>query len=272
MAGARPSSFKRGGGFLNNVDGVITGYQWTDQFPGDGKAKKGKSDFNPLFFVLSARADGAEDDVTTHIFAGGADDFEISDDGYTLEPLQEDGGLRQGTPFSKFLDSLLDKGFPEDALPEDSINYQAIIGTRVTFIQVKDMEATDRAGQRVDKKTGKKYDRTNTQIGAVLALPSAGGKAGSKGAKADTKGKKAAAAAEEDDEDLTQLAVETLLAVIEDADGAITKNKLTVKIPQKLGLKHPHQQDVRKLATSDEFLKSEQGWTYDAKKGVIFAE
>ena len=278
MAGARPSSFKRGGGFLNNVDGVITGYQWTDQAPqgkNSAKKKKGSSDFNPLFFVLSARADSAEEDVTTSMFAGGADDFEISEDGLTLETIQEDGGLRQGTPFSKFMDSLLDKGFPEENLPEDSINYEAIIGTRVTFIQEKDVEATARAGKRKDQKTGKEYDRTNTVVSAVLALPSEGkaGKAG-KGAKANTKGKKADVADddEEDDEALMQLAVETLLAVVADADGSLVKGKLSVKIPQKMGLKHPHREAIRKLVSTDEFLKSEQGWSYDAKKGVITVE
>ena len=62
MAGARPSSFKAGGGFLNNVDGVIVNYEFTTEFPGSsGRASKKKSDFSPLYCVLSAQIDGADD-------------------------------------------------------------------------------------------------------------------------------------------------------------------------------------------------------------------
>ena len=34
MAGARPSSFKKGGGFLDGVDLTIVDYQFTDEFNG----------------------------------------------------------------------------------------------------------------------------------------------------------------------------------------------------------------------------------------------
>ncbi len=84
MAGARPSSFKAGGGFLNNVDGVIADYEFTGEFPGGGGKKPGKkgSDFNPLYFLLTVQVDGADDPSTTTLFVGSADDFEI-DRGWT---------------------------------------------------------------------------------------------------------------------------------------------------------------------------------------------
>jgi hypothetical protein len=80
--GARPSAFRKsGGGFLNQVDGVIAGYEFTDEFNGvafvPGKVA-GKDKFHSLYCVLSARVDGAEEDVTTTLFVGGADDFEVS--------------------------------------------------------------------------------------------------------------------------------------------------------------------------------------------------
>lgn len=271
MAGARLSSFKRGGGFLNNVDGVITGYQFTDVFPGgDGDSKKKKGDFNALYFILNARVDGADDDVTTTLFAGSADDFEISDDGHTLEPLAEGGGLRAGTPLFKLLESLIEHGFPETNFPEDQINFEAMIGTRVTFVQVVDEEATKKLGKKKDKKTGKEYNRTDLKVSAVLALPQAEApsKGAAKGAAKGAKGKQA----EPETPDLNDEAVEALMGVLADADGSIQRSKLTVKVAQKVGLKNPNREELRKLIFSEEFLATEQGWSYDKKKQVIAAE
>ena len=281
----RLSQFKKGGGFLNNVDGTITGYKWTDQPPGDGE-RSSKSDFTPLFFVLSARPDGADADVTTSLFAGSADDFEISDDGLSLEPLNEGNGLREGTALYTFLESLVNAGFPESNFPDDPaiINFEPIIGTRVTFVQIKDTKGMERAaakykssngkfnekGQRKDKKTGKYYDLSSPGVSAVLALPGADGpKAGkgAKGAKGSTKAKE-----EPETDELNDEAVEALMAVLENADGSIARAKLTVAISKKVGLKNPNREALRKLTFSEDFLATEQGWSYDKKKQTITAE
>src|SRR5213593_1624882 len=87
--GARPSSFKKGGGFLNNVDGTFKGYQFTDEFNGEpfnpkAKGKDGKPRFHSLYFVPSVRVDGADEDVTTTMFVGGFDDWNVSNDGLTI--------------------------------------------------------------------------------------------------------------------------------------------------------------------------------------------
>ena len=121
--GARPSSFKKSGGFLNGVDGVISGYQFTDEFNGvafvagkDPKTKKER--FHSLYTVLSVRVDGADEDVTTTLFTGGADDFEVTDDGHTLSPIEEGRELGANTPFAKLVVSLVEAGFPESRSEE----------------------------------------------------------------------------------------------------------------------------------------------------------
>lgn len=256
MAGARLGSFKKGGGgYLHNVDSVITDYQFTTDSPGNGK-KKG--DFTPLFVKVSFRVDGAEADETTHLFAGGGDDFEISEDGYTAEPVQDDGALREGTAFHIFLASLIEKGFPDTLLPDDQINFQPIIGTRVTTQQQTNPEATKRLGKRKGK-DGKEYDRKDLVVSAVLALPGTdkgSSKGGSKSAKSE-------------EVDIDALAVETLMAVLEDKDGQVKRAELPALIAKKMGLKHPQRDAVRKLAFSEDFLGSEQGWTYNAKKQIV---
>src|SRR6266850_652894 len=117
--GARPSSFKRGGGFLNGVDGVWSDYIWTDEFNGkpfvpgrDPKTKKER--FHTLYMLITAQVDGADEVVTTTLFAGGADDFEISADGKTLS--NPEGGpvaLGASTSVGRFISSLVDAGFPD---------------------------------------------------------------------------------------------------------------------------------------------------------------
>lgn len=274
--GARPSSFKKGGGFLNNVDGVIASYQFTDEFPGqDGKANKG--DFNPLFAVVSFDIDGNDEAQSTTMMAGSADDFEISDDGLTLTPVEEKNGLRASTPWATFVGSLVDSGFPDSNLPEDDepINYEAIVGTRVRLVQIKDEAGMARAakkwktskgkfneqGQKKGK-DGKYYNLTLLTVAEVYDLPGDDPKPASKPAKGakptgkPAKGKKA--------DPLEEEAVETLLAILSDADGSIAKSKLPNKLATKLGAKHPKREELRRLIYSDEFLQQEgKGWSYD---------
>src|SRR5712664_2956384 len=103
----RQSKFKQaGGGSLNGVDGTITGYKFTTEFPFASKSgTKSKSAFNSLFNVLSIRVDGADVDIKKPLFTGDADQFEISDDGHTLTPIEDGYVLNGGNPNAKFIAS-----------------------------------------------------------------------------------------------------------------------------------------------------------------------
>lgn len=267
--GARPSSFKKGGGFLNGVDGVIVSYQFTDEFNGEpfvaGKNKvTGKPKFHALNCLLGVKVDGAEEIVYTTLFVGGFDDFEVSEDGLTLTPNEDGRELGAGVAFTTLIASLCQAGFPEENLPEDEINFEAIIGTRVRFEQKTNTETTKKLGKQVDKKTGKEYDRKDLVITNVYDLPGKAAKAAPvKGAKpAAGKAKKSA------EPDFEDEAKDAVLAVLKANDGQVAKTKLAMKVTQKL-LKHENREEIRILATSDDFLEKELGWTYNAKKGII---
>ncbi len=277
--GARPSSAKTGGGFLNNVDGVITNYEFTTDAPKakNAKGKKaGKSDFTALYFKLFAQADGAEAEVDTSLYTGiNAQDVEISDDGKTLTPVEDGAEIAfpASKPFMLFMGSMCEHGFDEANLPEDGepVNYEAIVGQRVRFVQQKDEAATTAKGPRIGK-DGKSYPRQNLVVSEVYgeAEDAKPAKKGSKPAPAG-KGKKAA---EEDETDHTETAKEVLMAVLGTTD-PINRSKLGIQaLKAMLKLKTPRadHNEVLDVLKSDDFLETEDGWTYDAKKGVIASE
>lgn len=292
MATSRPSGFKKGGGFLNNVAGIIASYAFTTIFPGEKVEKRSAKGFLSLYFVLDAQVDGSEKPQQTTIFAGNGDEFEISADGKTLTPVDDTAGIRQNSDLFRFLSSLVspekgDLGFPEDQLPDEGepVNFEAIEGTRVEFIQVKDdakmaKDAKDylKSGGKINKegqkkgKDGKFYNQTYLAIGQVYELPGDKPKAGAKRSSTmpakeapATKGKKSAGPS------IDELAKETLLAILNDNEGEVAKSALPQKIAAKLGSKHPQKEDIRKRVYSDEFLETEDGWTYakSSKKQLI---
>lgn len=301
--GARPSSFKKGGGFLNNVDGVITGLNFTDEFNGEtfkpGKDPKTKKEkFHSLYCLLSARVDGADEDVSTTLFAGGFDDFTISEDGTTIwdskyeteeEAITAGADARQigaNTSIARFINSLVkpvddpDNGFPEDQLPEDSINFTPVLGTRVRFTQRENAEDTKKLGKRKGK-DGKEYPRQDLLVSTVYSLPgaeqAAAPKAAAKGAKPAAKpamaAKPAAGAkkpAATPKVDVAELAQTTLLEILaESKDNASTKTKVGMKVLQKLMKQPDVREDVRNWLFNDANLGGIEGVAYDKAKGTI---
>lgn len=281
--GARPSSFKKGGGFLNNVDAKIASYEITDTFPGSEGEKSSNSDFNPLFFVLTVRPDGADKDESTTLLMGSSDDFEIEDEGKTIVPV-DGAGLRANTPFAFFLDSMIEAGFPESNLPDDDepINFEAILNWRVRLVQVADTDAMAKMAKKAKTskgkyndqgqkkgKDGKYYNLTRLKVDQVYGEDEA--KPAAKGAKVGTKVAVVTKAGKGATTNIEDEAVSTLLAILTDNDGSVPKASLPNKTTQKLGMKHPKRDEIRKLVYSDEFLETEQGWTYDkaSKKQLI---
>ena len=279
--GARPSSFKQGGGFLNGVDATLTDYQFTDEFNGEeyrpGKIKDfrtGKPVDKPhsLNVFVSFRVDGADQDTTTTLkAAGNFEDWEVSEDGHTVTPIQDGQKLPSGTAWYKFIASLCQptngaEGFPVDRLSDDddpTVNYEPIIGTRVRLVQQVDEDRTKRFGPKKDKKTGKEYERKDLVVEAVYDLPVAARKANGQSAapgkaKSAVKSKATKPAAD----DVAEFAAETLRDILADNDGKIAKSKLSMKILNKL-MKHPQREDVRKYLGNDENLAGIEGVCYD---------
>ena len=275
--GMRPSQFKKGGGIWNG-EGTITGYEYTTEHPfATGTPRKGKkSDFNPLYAVLSARMDGADQDQQRVLLAGSSDDFEITEDGKNLTPVEEGFRLSADLGWGKFIASLVEGGLPETALPEDDADFSCagIIGTRVRFKDQINEEATKKYGKR-KAKNGKEYSLTDLMVDTVLELPQPAGKANGKSARPGgkatatataTRGKATAPAAPEVD----GLAKDTLTEVLTEADdNSVPKQKLRMKVFAKFNAKHPQREqrdDVIKYLYDDANLAAlvEEGViTYD---------
>lgn len=275
----RPSSFKKGGGFLDGVTVLWKDYQWTDEFngepfkPGKIKGSDGKMVERPhsLNFFCTFRVEGADEDTTTTLrAAGNFEDYEVSDDGHTLTAAgggECNIGAKSAT--GKFLQSLVAAGFPESNFDDDpdSIDVSPALGSRLALKQEVDVERTKKFGQK-ESKDGKKHDRKDLVVADVLSLPEEGGKS----SKTTAKGKGKAAEAEEPEFDLDAASAETLKDILKgEKDEKIQKNKLSVKVLTKLskGPYKEYREEIRKRIFDDDFLATEDGWEFNKAKGMI---
>lgn len=261
----RPSQAKTGGGFLNNVEALFTGYSFVvaaDTAIKNGK-NKGKT-WSPISFIPTFRVDGADEDVSQRLLVGNLDnlDVEISEDGQTLT-FGEGAGLFKDNETMIFFESLISGGFPEDAFDEDPqvLNFAPAVGARVRLIQEVNAEKTKNQGKQKGK-DGKEYDRRDLKVQTVIALPSA--KGATKGAKAPaaTKAGKASKGV-----DVKAVADETLLEILGSAkDGTLAKKALKMKAFAALGKANPNHASrdaVTKLFADDDYLSGVDGVDFD---------
>lgn len=244
-------AIKQGGGFLNNVDGTITGYEFTAVPP------NGKEGGEWLYFVPTIKVDGADEEVSQHFFLGAAEDFEISKDGQSLS---RDGGVSFGakTPFGRLLMSMLANGLDESDLPDleggDDMELSALVDKRYRFIQEIDEEANRKLGKRKvkDKKTKKtvEYNRTNTLVSKVYGEAAEGGK------KSSTKPSSKKAKDEDEGDDLSTEADAVVADILSDNDGEVERGKLSLKLTTAL-MKNKNREALKKLILSDDYLTSD---------------
>lgn len=294
--GARPTSYKRGGGFLDGVDATIVDYVFTDEFNGEPfkphkiKGPDGKPTDAPhnLYCFLTVQVDGAEEPTTTTIKVGNWDDWNVSEDGKTIwdasfetveEAEENDAKARQiasGSAFGKLMASVCEAGFPMSLLPEARNNFEAIVGARVRFVQRKDEERTKKFGQRKSK-DGKSYDRKDLVVDQVYsyegseeqapAAPAPAKKpaaAAKPGVKAPAKGAPKAPAFDLDAE--TSATLKDILAAAKGAP--VKKNNLSMAV-LKVRMNDKNREAIRKRIFDDAFLKLQDGWTYNQPKGTI---
>lgn len=254
-------AIKKGGGFLNNVDGVQKSYEFTARFKGE------KKDGEWLYFVPVIHTDGADEPVDQHMFIGAADRYEVSKDG--LELTMADGSpvtFGFTTPFGRFMDSLIEKGFPEDELPDieggDPLNLEALNGRRFRYKQEVDEKGTEKFGKRVvgTGKNKKEYSRTNTVIDAVLGEAKGGEK--TKGTSSTSKKSKG--------DDLESEAADVLRDVIAKEDGSINRKGLSLPVTKVL-MKNANKEALKKLIL-DEDWQDAQTWLTVDKKGNLSVE
>ena len=259
---ARNSSFRKPGGFLNEVDGTIVDYKFTDEFNGqpfvpdkvrDNKTGKIKDRHHAMNAVVSVLVDGATEPVSTHLYAGGWEFFTVTDNGRTVKPVRDGGGMGYDTAWSKFIQSIEELGTPcENAdYPEGTYNYEPIINLRVRLTQQEDAKATASFGKVKNKEGVPTYSRKNLVAGAVYGYVAGAAAKSSSKAKVNGSG------------DLAPEAVKAVVSVLEDAGGSIAKSQLNVKLLTKL-LGKPNKEAIKKVAVSDDFLAgNDDVWEYD---------
>ena len=262
MANARHATLSEGGGGkFNNVDGVITNYEFTTVHPfarrdNPTRQRRNTSDFNPLYGVVTAQMDGAKEPDVDVLLVGSADDFEISDEGKTITPVDGGNGVWAKGQWGKFIASLEKLGCEtENADYAESVfNYEPIIGRRVRFQQEQQF---DKAG-KLKKRQGKggdgkprEYDDTTTIVvadyGTVAAVSAKGATRGKVVSKSNGAAKEV---------DLTDTADEALVGLLDKFGGSAPKAKL-VSAPAQLFLKknYPdHSDELRKMLYDDDYL------------------
>lgn len=267
-----------GGGRLNNVDGVIQDFQFSTEFPyaaKDGAKRKGNKPAYPsLWLNLTVLADGAEEATIEPLFAGNNEQWTIADDGHSISPNPDsDDTPRLFGNAPRFLQSAFDKGFAEPEYEEgEDIDLTPLIDERFRFIQVVDEAANAKKGKRKDKKDPTKtYDNKTLEVseyyGPAEAVPAKGKKVAGKPAVAAKGGKKAAPV----EEDFTEEATAVLVAILKANDGEINKSKVGMaSLKMLLKTKSAsNKDDFSAFIRSDDFLETEDGWSYNKKTGVI---
>ncbi len=251
-------AIKKGGGFLNNVDGALVGYEFTNKFKGETKPGEW------VYFVPQIHVDGADDPIDQHLFIGSAERYSISDDGQELS-MADGGEVRWGysTPFGRITDTLatgfeklgenLDELLPDPA--QGTVSFAAIVDRRFRFKQEVDEEGTKKFGKRVvgAGKNKREYDRTNTVIDAVLGASSNGNGNGKV-----TAGKKVAKGG--DDE-----AIAILTDIL--SKGAVNRKNLSLPVTKAL-MKNANK-DVLKKTILDEDWQDAQDFIEVDKKGNL---
>jgi hypothetical protein len=276
MASARPSKFA-GGGMLRGTDGVILDVQFSDLLADGSKpkpkaGKPGVKPFHSLFANLTIQEDGQDKVTTQSIFAGGADDFEVAFDGRGVVSAEEGGNKAFGksSGWYTFMQSLCNpingEGFDENNLPEEDLDFSAIIGARCRFDQQVNEKVTKKYGQRVSKKDEtKKFDRTDLivtdyygQVEVEAPKPVAKGVIKTKTTAAPVAKKVAKAV------DVAELATEKILGLLAAAkDNSLNKSRLSVRlltaIPQ-----GATRDAAQAWAEDDDNLAAIEGTSYDA--------
>lgn len=241
----------KGGGYLNNVAGVIQSIEFVG-------GSSGENEYGP-WLTYSARltilADGAEKSVQQYAPAGFLRGTNVvSKDGRRIEgtdPYTLDGN----TPFGKFVVSLVEgdgNRFPENRLG-DLRSYEAVDGTRVMFERKTDEEETKRRGMRVYTGTdGKEHEvpQDVLLIKEVLALP--GVKVGTTGA---AKKPTAAASAPAVSADATDAALKAILGSAKDR--TLSRSKVSSSVigyALKAGLDGTSREAIRTQLSSDAYV------------------
>lgn len=261
-ASLNPADFAQGG-ILDDVDVIIVSASVTSE-PPDGYT----SDKPMCFLKLELKEEGAEKPTDQHFSAGDLKRIMPSEDGVHFDLAPGVAGLNQGTNAAMLLRSLLEHGFPADKLAAGDVS--VLVGTRC---HVNRIPQPKRSGLAL--KEGER-ERTVLVVTSISKLPwDKAGKTAVKTAAAPGKaamspkaapGKAAPAAIPESEVDVDELAVTTLVAILEANGGKVKKSMIAMKSLKVMEKTDPNRAAVMEKLADEEFLASEGlGWEFDGE-------
>lgn len=264
------------GGFLNNVDVRVSDVNFV---VGETSAiKNGKNkgkDFTPLSLVGEFTVDGADSPTPQRLLICNAEnaEFEISDDG--KEIVFEEGGLYANSEAGTFLNScespeagdLQVTDFGDEDNPK-LINVSALVGVRMRLVRPVNADRPEQKG-----KDGKTYPARDLMCAEIYEL---GGEEeapkGKKGARVESKGKKAAAADDDDEqtpEDAARIALLRYLEASKDRTLPVAKLKTKVSTDEAFAKDKTLRKAVSALLEDADFLKGIEEIEFNGKKQTV---
>lgn len=272
----------KGGGFLNNVDGLVVGYTLTNAFPG----QQADPDDAKVYMLLKVQQDGATDVKETTLGLGSGQFLEISKDGQSVSNI--DGQVARIWDKSDgfhFLASVEAAGVPDGGIDDTEpsvLSFGGLVGRRFRFVQEKDedrMEARRKAGKnpnRVVERDGESKEYPFTRLVVTDAYPGvsavpksqapAAGKPGRKpGAKSTpptgttATGKSPAGTTAPD---LDTEAADVLKRILSENEGSIQRSQIAMLVTTG-ETSNPRREQLRKRIFSEDFLNTEAGWSFD---------
>ncbi len=252
-ASLNPDDAGAGGLAIDDVDCTIKELRFVDDFDYGGKV-------SPMPLSLRATFESKEfaEDQVQHFSAGSLDRFEPSEDGLCAVPAegQDDSILLiKTTNALLFITSLTDSGFPKDKISDEVDVFE---GTEVHIRQVPrpKLRGIDREGDA---------EKTILAVTKIHKLPWEKKGKGKKAAAG--KGKKAAAEPEEASSEVSDKAVETVMAAVTASENGILKKDLLVEAFKSLA-KDEDRTAVVRLIKDDAWL-TDGPWTYDEETETI---
>jgi hypothetical protein len=228
------------GGFIDDVDAtwLNTKFAMYDY--------QGKADPAPAF-IADVMVDGDEEPHQQAWSCGAAKDWEPSPDGKFLVPAR-DGveRIRQNTKFAILMKSLIDAGFPKDALGSGDAG--VFEGIRVHMIQIPAPEYRGLDKPKKTGKDGKEYAATIPVVSAVLEVAATSGKKGKKGSTT-------AAGGADEGSSVEEAAVAILTGMLMEAGGSLKKTQIPTLAVKNADLKSdPNKTVIMKKMFEDKFL------------------
>lgn len=274
----------KGGGFLNNVDGLVVGYTLTNAFPGQAA----DPDDAKVYMLLKVQQDGATDVKETTLGLGSGQFLEISKDGQSLTNIDgQQARIWDKSDGYHFLASVETAGVPDGGIDDTEpsvLSFGGLVGRRFRFVQEKDedrMEARRKAGKnpnRVVERDGESKEYPFTRLVVTDAYPGvsavpksqapAAGKPGRKPtttkatAPTPATGSGKGSSVATTHIDLDTEAADVLKRILSENEGSIQRSQIAMLVTTG-ETSNPRREQLRKRIFSEDFLNTEAGWSFD---------